>query len=50
MQRYLAKAALMHTGWADNVLLTIDDTGHFYAVESDAQPSAPSHGCWKTQL
>lgn len=40
MQRYLAKAALCPDGWADNVLLTIDDTGHFHDVQSNAEISA----------
>jgi formimidoylglutamate deiminase len=40
MQRYLAKAALLPNGWADNVLLTIDDTGHFHDVQSNAEISA----------
>jgi formimidoylglutamate deiminase len=40
MQRYLAKAALLPNGWADNVLLTIDDTGHFHDVQSNAEFSS----------
>ncbi len=50
MQRYLAKAALLPNGWADNVLLTIDDTGHFHDVQSNAEISSAAVGVLREDI